>query len=115
MMLLRRERRNGPKGEVARNQIAKAILEHVLISEQKIVSRDARSSVDSLGIAMQVSAETEMGFGYSINSCALIRIDVGRVMPSDFAARALTISSRSVGSSIGMSPGLVPFNILSIK
>ena len=61
------------------------------------------------------NAETEMRIGYSINSCALIRMDVGRVMPSDFATRALTISSRSVGSSIGMSPGLVPFNILSMK
>ena len=53
--------------------------------------------------------------GYSINSFALIRIDVGRVMSSDFATLALTISSSAVGSSIGMSPGLVPFSILSMK
>jgi hypothetical protein len=52
---------------------------------------------------------------HSINSSALIRMDVGRVRPSDFATRALTISSMLVGSSIGMSPGLVPFSILSIK
>ena len=58
---------------------------------------------------MQVSSETEMGVGYSINSCALIRIDVGRVMSSDFATLALTISSSAVGSSTGMSPGLAPF------
>jgi hypothetical protein len=59
--------------------------------------------------------EIGMGVGYSINSFALIRIEAGRVRPNDFATRALMINSRKVGSSIGMSPGLVPFSILSIN
>ncbi len=59
--------------------------------------------------------KNRLALAHSINSSALIRMDVGRVRPSDFATRALTISSMEVGSSIGMSPGLVPFSILSIK
>ena len=66
-------------------------------------------------VAVQVNAETGMGIGYSINSSALITMDIGMVRPSDFATRLLTISSKVVGSSIGMSPGLVPLSILSIK
>ena len=44
-----------------------------------------------------------MGIGYSINSCALIRMNVGRVMPSDFATRALTITP--VGSNLKLQFG----------
>ena len=52
---------------------------------------------------------------YSITSSALINMECGIDKPSNFAVRALTISSRVVGSSMGMSPGLVPFRILSMK
>jgi hypothetical protein len=36
----------------------RAVAKGVLVTE-KTVSRDARSSVDSLGVAVQVNAETE--------------------------------------------------------
>jgi hypothetical protein len=52
---------------------------------------------------------------YSINSFAPIMIDIGSVRPSDFATRLLTTNSKVLGSSIGMSPGLVPLSILSMK
>ena len=52
---------------------------------------------------------------YSITSSALIKMEFGIDKPSNFAVRALTISSWVVGSSMGMSPGLVPFRILSMK
>jgi hypothetical protein len=52
---------------------------------------------------------------YSITSSALIKTEDGIGRPSNFAVRALMISSWLVGSSMGMSPGRVPFKILSIK
>jgi len=52
---------------------------------------------------------------YSITSSALIKMEFGIDKPSNFAVRALTISSWVVGSSMGMSPGFVPFRILSMK
>jgi hypothetical protein len=52
---------------------------------------------------------------YSITSSALIKMEFGIDKPSNVAVRALTISSWVVGSSMGMSPGLVPFRILSMK
>jgi hypothetical protein len=46
--------------------------------------------------------------------CNLYLADgIGRL--SNFAVRALMISSWLVGSSMGMSPGRVPFKILSMK
>ena len=54
-------------------------------------------------------------FGYSITSLALIKMEAGIDKPSNFAVRALTISSWVVGSSMGISPGLAPFRILSMK
>jgi hypothetical protein len=55
------------------------------------------------------------GSNYSITSSALTKMEVGIDKPSNFAVRALTINSWVVGSSMGMSPGLVPFRILSMK
>jgi hypothetical protein len=49
--------------------------------------------------------------GYSITSSARIKMEFGIDKPSNFAVRALTISSWVVGSSMGMSPGLVPFRV----
>jgi hypothetical protein len=45
----------------------------------------------------------------SITSFALTKMDFGIDKPSSFAVRGLTTSSWAVGSSTGMSPGLVPF------
>ena len=45
----------------------------------------------------------------SITSFALTKMDFGIDKPSNFAVRGLTTSSWVVGSSTGMSPGLVPF------
>ena len=42
-------------------------------------------------------------------------MEFGIDKPNNFAVRALTISSWLVGSSIGMSPGLAPLRILSMK
>jgi hypothetical protein len=52
---------------------------------------------------------------YSIISLALIKMEFGIDKPSNFAVLALMIRSWVVGSSTGMSPGLVPFRILSMK
>ena len=46
---------------------------------QRRRSQDARSSVDSLGIAVQVNAETGKSMSYSITSSAPTRMDAGRV------------------------------------
>jgi hypothetical protein len=45
----------------------------------------------------------------SITSFALTKMDFGIDKPSNFAVRGLTTSSWVVGSSTGMSPGLVSF------
>ena len=52
---------------------------------------------------------------YSITSSAPSKMEVGIDRPSNFAVRPLTINSWAVGSSMGMSPGLAPFRILSMK
>jgi hypothetical protein len=50
---------------------------------------------------------------HRITSSALSRIDCGMVMPSALAVLILTSRSNFVGCSIGRSPGLAPFSILS--
>src|SRR5262245_25427048 len=52
---------------------------------------------------------------YSITSSARASSEGGTVSPSALAVLRLITSSNFVGCSIGMSPGLVPFKILSTK
>ena len=55
----------------------------------------------------------EQAPAHRITSSARSRIDSGIVMPSALAVLRLTTSSNLVGCSIGRSPGLAPFRILS--
>ena len=52
---------------------------------------------------------------YSITSSAVASSTCGMVRPSALAVLRLITSSNLVGSSIGRSPGLAPFKILSTK
>jgi hypothetical protein len=60
---------------------------------------------------IRARAAQKLGTVPRVVSCslALIKMDFGIDKPSNFAVRALTTSSWVVGSSMGMSPGLVPF------
>jgi hypothetical protein len=61
----------------------------------------------------EYNQEAGQCLSHRITSSALRRIDSGTVRCSVFAAFRLTISSNFVGCSIGRSPGLAPFRILT--
>jgi len=52
---------------------------------------------------------------YSITWSARSKMETGMLMPSAVAVSRLTTDLNLVGYSIGMSPGFVPFRILSTK
>ena len=85
----------------------------------RVCSRRVRSSPhsDAYGAHTDVgdAPMAQQSPAYSITSLALIKIAFGIDSPSNFAVSALTISSWVVGSSIGISPAVVPFRSLSIK
>src|SRR5690242_8513727 len=62
---------------------------------------------------ISVDGEQQNEPGYRITSSARSRMDSGMVMSSALAVFRLTTKSNLVGCSIGKSPGLAPFRILS--